>query len=94
MKSIRLAAVVVATVPCRSSTADVAGAGIVNVEGAATGKAVFEQTPPGVLMTVDVAGLSPSPPSIHLQAVGSCIPVSKGHVNPGKRLPVDSEGAT
>ncbi len=70
-----------------SSAADMAAADIINTDGAAIGKATFEQTPTGVLMSVDVAGLPPGGHGIHLHAVGSCTPNFKaatGHINPGK----------
>ena len=70
-----------------SSAADMAAADIINPDGAAIGKATFEQTPTGVLMSVDVAGLPPGGHGIHLHAVGSCTPNFKaatGHINPGK----------
>ena len=87
MRIIRAAAVALAIVPCVSSAADMANAEIVNVEGAVIGKATFEQTSTGVLMSVDVGGLPPGPHGIHLHAMGSCTPDFKaatGHVNPGK----------
>ena len=70
-----------------SSAADMAAADIINPDGAVIGKATFEQTPTGVLMSVDVAGLPPGGHGIHLHAVGSCTPNFKaatGHINPGK----------
>ena len=70
-----------------SSAADMAAADIINTDGAAIGKATFEQTPTGVLMSVDVAGLPPGGHGIHLHAVGSCTPNFKaatGHINPDK----------
>ena len=67
--------------------ADMAGADIIGTDGAVIGKATFEQTPTGVLMSVDVAGLPPGGHGIHLHAVGACTPNFKaatGHINPGK----------
>ena len=64
-----------------------ASAEIVNAEGAMIGKVTFEQTPTGVLMSVDVKGLPPGAHGIHLHATGSCAPDFKaatGHINPGK----------
>ena len=87
MRIIRVAAVALAIAPCVSSAADMARAEIVNVEGAIIGKATFEQTPTGVLMSVDVKGLPPGAHGIHLHATGSCAPDFKaatGHINPGK----------
>ena len=70
-----------------ASAADMAGTDIIGTDGAVIGKATFEQTPTGVLMSVEVAGLPPGGHGIHLHAVGSCTPNFKaatGHVNPGK----------
>ena len=87
MKNMRVAAVALAFVPCLASAADMAAAEIVNPQGTVIGKATFEQTPTGVLMTVDVGSLPPGPHGIHLHAVGACTPDFKaatGHINPGK----------
>ena len=87
MRIIRAFAVALAIAPCVSSAADMASADLVNVEGAIIGKATFEQTPTGVLMSVDASGLPPGPHGIHLHATGSCAPNFKaatGHINPGK----------
>ena len=87
MRIIRVAAVALAIAPCVSSAADMASADIVGVEGAIIGQATFEQTPTGVLMSVDVGRLPPGLHGIHLHATGSCAPDFKGatgHINPGK----------
>ena len=65
--------------------ADMAAAEMIKADGAVIGKATFEQTPHGVLMYVEVAGLPPGAHGIHLHAVGSCTPDFKaatGHINP------------
>ena len=65
--------------------ADMAAAQMINADGAVIGKATFEQTPHGVLMYVEVAGLPPGAHGIHLHAAGSCTPDFKaatGHINP------------
>ena len=54
--------------------ADTAAAEMINTDGAVIGKATFEQTPHGVLMNVEVAGLPPGAHGIHLHAVGACTP--------------------
>ena len=85
--AIAVTALAAAIAPSLASAADMAGAEIVNPDGAVIGKATFEQTPTGVLMSVDVTGLPPGGHGIHLHAVGSCTPNFKaatGHVNPGK----------
>ena len=85
--AITVAVLAVAVAPPLASAADMAGADIVNTDGAVIGKATFEQTPTGVLMSVDVAGLPPGGHGIHLHAAGSCTPNFKaatGHINPDK----------
>lgn len=89
MKTIAIAATALATViaPAAAPAADMAGADIVGIAGAAIGKATFEQTPTGVLISVEVAGLPPGGHGIHLHSVGACTPdfkASKGHINPDK----------
>ena len=66
-------------------SADMAAAEMIDTGGAVIGKATFEQTPHGVLMNVEVAGLPPGAHGIHLHAVGACTPDFKaatGHINP------------
>ena len=66
-------------------SADMAAAEMIDTDGAVIGKATFEQTPHGVLMNVEVAGLPPGAHGIHLHAVGACTPDFKaatGHINP------------
>ena len=85
--AITVAVLAAAIAPPVASAADMAGADIVDTDGAVIGKATFEQTPTGVLMSVDVAGLPPGAHGIHLHATGSCTPNFKaatGHINPGK----------
>ena len=89
MKIIAIAATALAAAvaPAVAPAADMAGADIVGTEGAAIGKATFEQTPTGVLVSVEVAGLPPGGHGIHLHSVGACTPdfkASKGHINPDK----------
>ena len=67
--------------------ADMASAEIVDPSGSVIGMVTFEQTPTGVLMYVEVAGLPPGAHGIHLHAAGACTPDFKqatGHVNPGQ----------
>ena len=85
MKTIAIAATALAAAV--APAADMAGADIVGTEGAAIGKATFEQTPTGVLVSVEVTGLPPGGHGIHLHSVGACTPdfkASKGHINPDK----------
>ena len=87
LRIIRVAAAVFAIAPALTHAADMASAEFINIEGAIIGKATFEQTPTGVLMSVDVRGLPPGPHGIHLHATGSCAPDFKaatGHINPEK----------
>ena len=87
MRIIRAAAVVFAIAPALTHAADMASADLINIEGAIIGKATFEQTPTGVLMSVDVRGLPPGVHGIHLHATGSCasdFKAATGHINPGK----------
>jgi Cu-Zn family superoxide dismutase len=89
MKTIATAIAAVAALVAApvASAADMAAAEIINTDGAVIGKATFEQTPTGVLMSVDVAGLPPGAHGIHLHAAGACTPNFKaatGHINPNK----------
>lgn len=64
---------------------DQAVAPLVDPGGASIGRATFEQTPSGVLMGVEVVGLTPGAHGIHLHAVGACTPdfgAAGGHINP------------
>lgn len=65
--------------------AGAAVAQLVDPEGGVIGTATFEQAPKGVLMYVEVAGLTPGAHGIHLHAVGACSPdftAAGGHINP------------
>ena len=82
-----LAAIVALAAAPIASAADMAAADIVNTDGEVVGKVAFEQTPTGVLISVDVTGLPPGGHGIHLHATGSCAPDFKaaaGHINPDK----------
>ncbi|MCE2482129.1 MAG: superoxide dismutase family protein [Alphaproteobacteria bacterium] len=82
-----LAAIVALAAAPVASAADMAAADIVNGDGDVIGKAAFEQTPTGVLISIDVTGLPPGGHGIHLHATGSCTPDFKaaaGHINPDK----------
>ena len=89
MKVVAIAITALATciAPPVASAADMAGADIIGAGGAVIGKATFEQTPTGVLMSVEATGLPPGGHGIHLHAAGSCTPSFKaatGHINPDK----------
>ena len=76
------AALAVAMVPAAASAAD-AVAALVDADGAVIGEATFEQTPTGVLMSVEASGLPPGGHGIHLHSVGACAPdfkAAKGHI--------------
>ena len=58
---------------------------LVEPGGSVIGKATFEQAPTGVLMYVEVEGLTPGAHGIHLHAKGACEPdftAAGGHINP------------
>ncbi len=83
--TIALAALSVLAAAPAASAGDTAAAEIVNTEGTVIGKATFEQTASGVLISVEAAGLPPGGHGIHLHAVGACDPDFKaatGHINP------------
>ncbi|MEO0879486.1 MAG: superoxide dismutase family protein [Pseudomonadota bacterium] len=70
-----------------SATADAAGS-FVGVDGAARGAVVFVEGPRGMIMRIDVNGLSQGWHAIHLHQVGDCsdgaggFKASKSHINP------------
>ena len=56
-------------------------------DGSEIGTATFRQGATGVLITVEVSGLTPGAHGIHLHAVGACTPdfaAAGGHLNPGE----------
>ena len=60
---------------------------MVAADGSKIGTATFQQGPTGVLVTVEVSGLTPGAHGIHLHAVGACTPdfaAAGGHINPGE----------
>ncbi|MCY3818451.1 MAG: superoxide dismutase family protein [Gammaproteobacteria bacterium] len=78
-----------AVLPAGTAMADemqpAATAVFINPAGETIGEASLWQGPHGVLIHVDVAGLSPGKHAIHLHAVGACKPdfgASGGHINP------------
>ena len=58
--AIALAALAALAAAPVASAADMAGTDIIGTDGAVIGKATFEQTPTGVLMSVDVAACRPA----------------------------------
>ena len=85
-KLLAVAAVTVASITAPAAVlADKAVAEIIDPSGAVIGMATFEQAPTGVLMYVEVTGLTPGAHGIHLHAVGACTPDfthATGHINP------------
>ena len=64
-----------------------ATASMVAPDGSEIGTATFRQGATGVLITVEVSGLTPGAHGIHLHGVGACTPDFKaagGHINPGE----------
>jgi len=64
---------------------ETAHADLRNAQGQKVGAATLEQTPHGVLITVDLQGLPPGTHAFHIHAVGKCDPPFKsagGHFNP------------
>ena len=66
-----------------------ASATVVAPDGSPIGTAEFTQGPTGVLIRLDVSGLSPGAHGIHLHAVGACAPdfaAAGGHINPDEAV--------
>ncbi len=64
---------------------DTAHAEFHNQQGQKVGSATLEQTPHGVLITVDLEGLPPGTHAFHIHEVGKCEPPftsAGGHFNP------------
>ncbi len=64
-----------------------AAAEVTAPDGSPIGTVQLVQGTTGVLVTVDVSGLSPGAHGIHLHAVGACTPdftAAGGHINPGE----------
>ena len=62
-----------------------AAAEMVAPDGSPIGTVQFAQGSTGVLLTIDVSGLSPGAHGIHMHAVGACTPdfaAAGGHINP------------
>jgi Cu-Zn family superoxide dismutase len=65
--------------------AETAHAELRNEQGQKVGAATLEQTPHGVLITVDLEGLPAGPHAFHIHEVGKCEPPFQsagGHFNP------------
>lgn len=61
----------------------------VNAKGQPAGTGIVTQTPAGVLITLDVTGLSPGPHGFHIHEAGRCDPPdfksAGGHFNPTRK---------
>jgi superoxide dismutase, Cu-Zn family len=78
-------ALVVAAPPVQAQSPVTARADMVDLEGRPAGQATFEQTPQGVLITVELQGLPPGWRGIHIHENAACQPpfASAGeHFNP------------
>ncbi|MCK6557163.1 superoxide dismutase family protein [Candidatus Binatia bacterium] len=71
-----------------AASAQTARADMVSDTGAKVGTAELEQTPHGVLITLNVRGLPPGPHAFHIHSVGVCEPPftsAGGHFNPAAK---------
>ena len=69
------------------SAAPTARANFINAQGQPVGKATLTQTPNGVLISAELAGLPPGEHAFHIHEVGQCDPATafdsaKGHYDP------------
>jgi len=67
-----------------------ATASMINDQGQAIGSATLTQTPHGVMIAVDLKGISAGEHAFHIHEKGVCDPATKfmssgGHYNPGKK---------
>ena len=68
-----------------AQAAERATAKLTDAGGNTVGIAFFEQTPVGVVISLEVGGLPPGIHAVHLHSVGACTPdflAAKGHINP------------
>ena len=82
---IEIAAIAITAISALAAAPIASAADIINTDGAVIGKATFEQTHSGVLMSIKASGLPPGGHGIQLHAVGSCTPdfkAAKGHICP------------
>lgn len=73
----------------RAEEAPAARAEMRDLDGQKIGQALLEETPQGVLITMDLANLAPGTRALHIHETGKCEPPFKtagGHFNPtGKK---------
>jgi Cu-Zn family superoxide dismutase len=71
--------------PAAPPPGEMATAELKDAKGAKVGEATLEQTPHGVLITVDLSGVAAGMHAFHIHEVGKCEPPFKtagGHFNP------------
>jgi len=81
-------AVICSLVIAGKTLAETARADLHNEQGKKVGTATLEETPHGVLISLDLDGMSPGTHALHIHEVGKCEPPFKsagGHFNPTEK---------